>query len=105
MSGRTLKIWNGRAGHVARLVGGEPYRGAHLFVAAFSVADAVRMFEDLLGYRNDVTRHEVMNYWAANAWGLSMEGVPVERGIWVKKEAFRPGQPVRVYPKPTEPPR
>src|SRR5260221_2995113 len=70
---KELKLWNGRI-----------YNHEHGYIAAYSVADAVRVAEaeypDAL-----ITRSEINMYWSG-AWGNQMIGITPERGIWVEKK-------------------
>lgn len=97
---KALKLWNGRAGRVSRLIGVDSYRSCHMFVAAYSMADALRMLDELMDGRSDVTAHEIKEYWSANAWGIHMDGITPERGIWLRNESGANTKPVRVYPEP-----
>lgn len=73
-----LKIWNGRW-----------ERDQHVYVAAYSKADAARLVIACLGYEPRGLRGEIDNYWSPDCWGDAMDGVEPERGIWVVKERFR----------------
>lgn len=85
---KTLKLWNGR---------GFDCRHTHLYVAAYSVADAVRVaneaFRKLNGYEDRpdmsrVTAHEVRVYWSEGCWGNAMDGITPERGVWQTNNEF-----------------
>jgi hypothetical protein len=90
-----LKLWNGRAyccfkPSDKRWKGSE--RGAsHAYVAAYSVADALRVITEYCGHSPG--RTEITKYWNEGCWGNSMDGVEPERGMWI---AFERGEPVRV---------
>ena len=79
---RRLKIWNGRF----YLLGTN--RPAHCYVAAYSIADACALTSPFS--RWDITPHEIRNYWSPGCWGNYMEGVAVERGLWVRESNEKP---------------
>lgn len=81
MCKRTLKLFNGR-GQYHRTRG----ETGHLYIAAYSVADALRVLRDA-GFEL-VSRHELDEYFSKGCWGNSMEEVTAERGVW----ATPPGQ-------------
>ena len=88
---RKLKIWNGRPYGV---LPSSKWNGAHIYVAAYSVADVQRLCGEL-GLCTP-SRSEITEYWSKDCWGNAMEGVPVERGIWVT-QGYR-GAPKRLTP-------
>lgn len=95
---RVLKIWNGRSGCCYKpsdsaWAGIQPYRGAHVYAAAFSRADLRRLIVEYCGRDPGVT--ELRDYWNCGSWGIHMEGITAERGIWLRKD--EPGaKPVRL---------
>lgn len=103
---RVLKKWNGRllSHRVIKVVSGMkdwplgsvPDRGGHVFVGAYSVADARVLWRQAFGC--DIPTSEVRNYWSKNCWGNAMDGVPFERGIWVMfdRHGANPIGPLRV---------
>ena len=86
-----LKLWNGRTYSV---LAGSCRSGAHLYIAAYSVADARRVCVEA-GF-NDPGASEINTYWSKGAWGNAMNGVPVERGIWIQRD--KACVPERVIP-------
>lgn len=88
---RTLKLWNGRPYAVLE---SDDWKDAHLFVAAYSAADARRVCVEA-GQR-DPGATELSKYWSAGCWGNSMAGVEPERGLWVVR-GIR-GVPERLRP-------
>lgn len=72
---KQLRLWNGRWSV-----------GLHCYVAAYSVADALRLVEQCLGYLPRGMRGEIENYWSPGLWGRTMDGITPERGIWVVRE-------------------
>ena len=85
---KQLKFFNGRSW------GG---RGGHLYIAAYSVADAARLMGEARRIilkssetgpvdKFDVGRNtrEISDYYV-DYWGLSMKGVTPERGVWMSK--------------------
>jgi len=92
---RKLKIWNGRDWES---------RG-HIYVAAYSVRDAVDVaneaYRKVKGYtdRPDIrpfTANEVRVYWHKGCWGRSMDGIEPERGVWWQEKPYSGDKPVRV---------
>jgi hypothetical protein len=71
---KKLRIWNGRNYNY-------PY--GHMYIAAYSVEDAVRLLTELHGHEPRGIRAEIRNYWSPNCWGIVMDGITPERGIWV----------------------
>ena len=92
-----LKIWNG--GGLCCFKGGDPRWSAlthnqqpHAYVAARSRADARRVIEEYCGKLP--ADAYLRDYWSEGAWGIWMEGVLPERGLWLQ---FDPtGKPERV---------
>jgi hypothetical protein len=78
---KQLKLWNGR---VYGVLPQSDWKGTHLYVAAYSAADARRLCLEL-GYA-DPGANEVKKYWSP-CWGNAMEGITPERGIWVSRGA------------------
>ena len=81
---KKLRLWNGRDWDC---------RGGHLYIAAYSVADAARLYyaamNKILGIappmnKLDIARisREIKVYFNPNCWGKSMNGITPERGIW-----------------------
>lgn len=94
---RKLKLFNGRDWDC---------RG-HLYVAAYSVKDAVELIN--AAYRkvnhlenrldvNPTSLNEVNTYYSKGCWGNPMDGVVPERGVWRSKNVRGglEGKPERV---------
>lgn len=77
---RTLKVWNGNL-----MIGGKQ---PHIYAAAYSRADLLRMLETWLGYR--IAESEIRTYWSEGCWGRSMDGITPERGIWMQHDWHEP---------------
>ena len=90
---RKLKLFNGRI----MLKSGKQ---GHGYVAAYSAADAVRVLNETIGGRGNVT--EIQKYWNHNCWGNSMDGIKPERGLWVSEDRFG-ASPKRIKPKYSTP--
>jgi hypothetical protein len=75
-----LKLFNGRPYGVLPQ---EEWDNSHIYVAAYSSEDARRVCVE--AGLNDPGRHEIRLYWNKGAWGNSMDGIPVERGIWIRR--------------------
>jgi hypothetical protein len=81
---KRLKIWNG----ALMIRGKQP----HIYAAAHSRADLLRMLEAWLGWR--VPESEIRDYWSEGCWGRAMDGIAIERGLWVQHDGW--GTPERV---------
>lgn len=87
MASRKLKLFNGRWKN-----------GGSVFVAAYSIDDAVRLGQQAVAATPgwwSVTRYEVAKYWSKGTWGRSMEEITPERGVWIKPKEYD-AQPERV---------
>ena len=79
---KTLKLYNGRFD-----------RRDHIFIAAYSNADAARIlvqaYAKVNGYgaRSNMI-NEINVYFNKGSWGNSMEGITPERGAWVQDGKF-----------------
>ncbi len=97
---KTLKIWNGVGwGRSDYDKNGnclptpiERYC-EHVFVCAYSKAEAVRIFNAVGGDRISIS--EINNYWS-DCWGDSMDGIEPEVGVW-GQQSYN-DKPVRLYP-------
>ncbi len=87
MKQRKLKIWNGRWFQKGQ---------GSIFVAAYSVADAISMVEEMNGYQTRSMASEIRAYWSKGCWGKQMDGITPERGIWIAKDHY--SKPERRFP-------
>lgn len=92
---RKLRIWNGRGydciNHKDPRWKDIPYnKSCHAYICAYSIADACRVIGEYTGTPGRPS--ELKNYFS-EAWGISMDGITPERGLWI---AFKDGQPTRV---------
>lgn len=87
-SKKKLKLYNGRWGRNGL---------DRAYVAAYSKTDCLRVVADLYGERR-LTLSELNVYWSAGSWGVNMDGITPERGMWIKKRDDHPDdyQPVRI---------
>jgi hypothetical protein len=92
---KKLKAWNGRPYEVLPT---SQWKGAHIYVAAYSVEDVRRLCGEL--GLSIPSRNEINEYWSKGCWGNAMEGVVAERGVWVGDEYGR-STPKRVTPPST----
>jgi hypothetical protein len=67
-------------------------RSVKCYAAAYSVADCCRLIEEYTGRK--FPRREIDVYWSIGIWGKPMDGVEVERGIWLQFDYNE--KPVRV---------
>lgn len=94
---KELKVWNGRA-HCCQKRDDPFWEGvAHnttmrAYIAAYSRADACRLIGEYCGAQPSDS--ELKNYWSEGAWGNSMAGIKVERGLWI---SLSYAAPVRVF--------
>ena len=84
---KPLRLWNGR------WIGSRGER-QHIYVAAYSREDAVRVVTEVLGREPRGIRGEIKDYWFDGCWGRAMDGITPERGAWVCDEPN--GRPVRL---------
>ena len=87
---KKIKCWN--TGDVSCLgYCDEP--NARASVGAYSREDARRMIEEYCGVKPSVS--ELRDYWSP-VWGLAMEGIEPERGLWIQWDWKY--APEKVYP-------
>ena len=86
---KELKLFNGRTYGV---LPSAYWRDSHLYIAAYNMADVMRVCTEA-GLQAP-TRNEITTYWSKGQWGNSMDGIAVERGIWVKIGYSNP--PIRI---------
>jgi len=80
---KTLRLWNGRWQD----------RG-HVYVAAYTRAEAGRLLVQAAGREIPAIDREIREYFS-ECWGNPMEGITPERGVWVQT-GLRISKPVRV---------
>lgn len=80
---KKIIIMNGRWG-----------RGQHIYIGAYSVADACIICEKLSG-SSRCWRSEINNYFSKGCWGNNMNGIEPQRGAWICEDTYR-SKPVRV---------
>ena len=93
---KTLKLFNG---------GDWNYQGGHLYVAAFSQNDActlaneayrkIHNMPDRLDY-NWISIGYFRTYWNSGHWGICMNNVTPERGVWWSQNYGNTEQPERI---------
>ena len=74
---RKLILMNGRWGHD---------NGQHIYIAAYSKADAARILNGLQEHINGDWHgwlYEINKYFNKGVWGNKMDGIKPERGAWV----------------------
>ena len=92
----SIKLFNGR-GQSRRDHEGHWHDTGHVYIAAKSIADAVRAMHEA-GFEI-FTRHELVEYFSKGRWGKQMDDVAPERGVWVSdiRTEWEPGvKPVRI---------
>lgn len=84
---KTLKLFNGR-GH-------GKYNNGYLYVAAYSIAECVRLInESCDAYIN---ANEINVYFSKGLWGNAMDGIiPTEPCVYVQKRYSSNSKPVRI---------
>ena len=73
---KQLKTWNGRDWQCT----------GHVYVCAYSVKDAIVLMDaaslKLYGCVHRTSVAEIKNYWSKGCWGIAMDGIAQERGVW-----------------------
>ena len=94
---KQLKKFNGRAiclrnPNDSRWDGIRTNQSVCAYIGAYSVTDAIKLIEEYCGTKP--SRTEISSYWNKGAWGIHMDGVELERGIWIQFDHTQ--KPVRV---------
>lgn len=100
LNGRAYCVYNSKD-PVWWALGPQQRMRAHAFVAAHSVADAVRLIEEYNGGWPKA-RYELNKYWSQGTWGTRMEGITPERGIWIAVDHDKPIRLNTMEPKQLE---
>ena len=66
----------------------------HIYVAAYSKADAVRICSELSGHSRGWIS-EINNYFSIGCWGNAMTGITPERGAWISDKGYSAEKPRR----------
>lgn len=95
---KQLKLWNGRAWCVVNFRDplwplDAPVDNMKVYACGESRADIMRMMAEYCGVKPPLS--EIVSY-GAERWGLSMDGVKPERGLWIRFGLYE--APVRVWP-------
>ena len=90
---KTLQIFNGR-GHEYVDKSGNRVQTEHVYICAWSKADAVRVMHEA-GF-NRFTSAELNSYYSHGCWGLRMDGITPERGVWAVPFRQYMAKPVRI---------
>lgn len=77
---KPLRLWNGRW-----IFNNDHGRGAHVYIAAHSRADAGRLIVQAAGYQPTGVDREIAVYYS-ECWGNTMKDITPERGLWVENE-------------------
>jgi hypothetical protein len=78
-----LKRWNGRGWDNVE----------HVFVAAYSAAEAVRLLK-AAGHSHMTTYELKVYFW--KTWGEPMKGIRPERGVWIQRKGNRAVERVEI---------
>lgn len=96
MKKKPLKIWNGR-GH------GRDYDRGHFYVCATSRLHAARLIATASGYDGQTDSRaigqmdrELRDYYSEGCWGIAMEGITPDVGVWATKTSQHGEKPVRI---------
>lgn len=76
------------------IMNGRWYDNGHIYIGAYSIADACRICGELTGRPSNHYIREINEYFSKGCWGNSMDGVTPERGAWLSKDGRE--KPVRV---------
>ena len=87
---KVLKIWKGRNWDCK----------VHLFLGAYSIADACRMLTEIYPRQNiNKWRREITVYFSEGCWGDTMGGITPERGVWLQENRWTDHETLkRIYP-------
>jgi len=94
---KTIKKFNGR-GYCCRKHDDKRWdavpgnRSVAAYIGAASRADARRVIEEYCGHMPPDS--ELRDYWSEGCWGNSMDGIELERGLWLQFDPSKP--PVKV---------
>jgi hypothetical protein len=75
---KKLKIWNGRGDG----------RGGHLYICATSQRQAVALVNQS-GFGYGMSLSELRDYYAEGCWGVAMNDITPEIGVWTVNERTR----------------
>jgi hypothetical protein len=95
-----LDPWREEAVKKLRLYNGAGWGGLgdHLYIAAYSVKDAVALMNEaelkVKGYTVGTTVYRFNTYFHKGHWGTSTNGITPERGVWLAKNGYE--KPERV---------
>ena len=90
---KTLQIFNGRGqSYVAK--NGVWTKTEHIYICAWSKLDAVRVMHEA-GFKH-FTINELNIYYSPGCWGVRMEGVTPERGVWATPYRQYTAKPERI---------
>jgi hypothetical protein len=101
---KKLKIWNGtgwgspkrdKDNQIIPDISGKKYCD-HFYVCATSRAQAIKIINECIGY-NCMDQNEARNYWTEGCWGIQMEGIKQEIGVWTAQDWN--DKPKRIYKK------
>ena len=98
---KTLKLWNGRGCSVRKhddpIWKQVPSNGSvRIYAAAYSRADLRRLIAEYCGMTP--SDNELKTYWS-ECWGIDMEGVVPERGLWFKY-GYGEEKPIQIFSTP-----
>lgn len=85
---KPLQLWNGRwfgGDSTSRSVKTEGY----VYAAAYSRADLIRLIVEIMGYEPRGSISEIRDYWNHGHWGIAMNGITPERGVWYTDQIQR----------------
>lgn len=96
---KKLKIWNGCGSCIQGFIKTKYNISGrvdfHLYVAAYSKADCIALFDELTDGKHMLNNSVINKYWSADCWGNIMKDIPIERGIWFT-EGLCKGNPIRL---------
>jgi len=77
---KKLKLFNGRGHHQYK--NGIVTTWEHLYIAAYSINDAAELLQEVFSGTVNSRIYEINIYYNKNCWGVLMEDIIPERGIW-----------------------
>ena len=81
------RIWNGRGYDVVPRSQWRNDQLPHIYACAASIADLQRLCVEC-GWEAP-SYNEVKKYWSEGAWGIHMDGVLRQRGLWIQWDRMK----------------
>ena len=85
-----------------RLFNGRFKNHKHIYIAAYSLADAARILAEAYNkeqgssYTDSSMTYEILTYFSKDCWGTRMLGIEPKRGAWIQSEYDYNDPPQRI---------